>query len=72
MYSLGDQDSEEDPEVLEIEIQELNDALGTMEINLGYLYYKRNDIWDRLCELQYKREKLLMGLKEIAEHLAVS
>jgi len=66
------EDSEEDPEVLEIEIQELNDALGTMESNLGYLYYKRNDIWDRLCELQYKREKLLANLQEIGEHLAVS
>ena len=66
------EDEEEDPEVLEIEIQELNDALEAMESDLGYLYYKRNDMWNRLCELQYKREKLLSGLKEIAEHLVVS
>ena len=66
------EDSEEDPEILEIEIEELKDALGTMEGNLGYLYYKRNDMWDQLCELQYKREKLLANLKEIGEHLVVS
>jgi len=66
------EDSEEDPEVLEIEIEELKDALETMESNLGYLYYKRNDMWDRLGKLQYKREKLLRDLNEIAEQLIVS
>jgi len=66
------EDSEEDPEILEIEIEELKDALGTMEGNLGYLYYKRNDMWDRLGELQYKREKLLGDLQEIARQLVVS
>jgi chromosome segregation ATPase len=66
------EDEEEDPDVLEIEIQELNDALEAMESDLGYLYYKRRNVEDRLCELEYKREKLLSGLKEIAEHLAVS
>jgi len=66
------EDEEEDPEILEMEIGELNDALETMESELGYLYYKRRNVENRLCELQYKREKLVMGLKEIAEHLAVS
>ena len=66
------EDSEEDPEVLEIEIEELKDALGTMEGNLGYLYYKRNDMWNRLGELQYKREKLLGDLQEIAKQLVIS
>jgi chromosome segregation ATPase len=65
------EDEEEDPDVLEIEIQELNDALEAMESDLGYLYYKRRNVENRLCELEYKREKLLSGLKEIAEHLAV-
>jgi len=69
---LEDYEDSEDPEVLEIEIKELDDVLGTMESNLGYLYYKRNDMWDQLCELQYKREKLLANLKEIGEHLVVS
>jgi len=66
------EDEEEDPEVLEIEIEKLNDALETMESNLGYLYYKRNDMWDRLHKLQYKREKLLGNLQEIAKQLVVS
>jgi chromosome segregation ATPase len=64
--------SEEDPEVLEIEIEQLKDALETMESNLGYLYYKRNDMWGRLGEMQYKREKLLEDLQEIAEQLVAS
>jgi len=63
------EDEEEDPDVLEIEIQELNDALEAMESNLGYLYYKRNDILGRLDKLQYKREKLLGDLQEIASIL---
>jgi len=66
------EEEEEDPEVLEIEIEELKDALGTMEGNLGYLYYKRNDMWNRLGELQYKREKLLGDLQEIAKQLVIS
>ena len=65
-------DEGEDPDVLEIEIQELNDALVAMESDLGYLYYKRNDILGRLDKLQYKREKLLGDLQEIAKHLIVS
>jgi len=43
-----------------------------MEGNLGYLYYKRNDMWNRLGELQYKREKLLGDLQEIAKQLVIS
>jgi len=43
-----------------------------MESNLGYLYHKRNDMWGRLGELQYKREKLLEDLQEIAEQLVAS
>ena len=66
------EDKEEDPDVLEIEIQELNDALVAMESDLGYLYYKRNDILGRLDKLQCKREKLLGDLQEIAKHLIVS
>jgi len=66
------EDEEEDPDVLEIEIEELNDALEAMESDLGYLYYKRRNMENRLCELQHEREKLLSGLKEIVKHLAVS
>jgi chromosome segregation ATPase len=66
------EDEEEDPEVLEIEIEGLKDALETMESNLGYLYYKRNDMWNRLGELQYKREKLLGDLQGIAKQLVIS
>jgi len=66
------EDEGEDPDVLEIEIQELNDALVAMESDLGYLYYKRNDILGRLDKLQYKREKLLGDLQEIAKQLVVS
>jgi chromosome segregation ATPase len=66
------EDEEEDPEVLEIEIEGLKDALETMESNLGYLYYKRDDMWNRLGELQYKREKLLGDLQGIAKQLVIS
>jgi chromosome segregation ATPase len=66
------EDEEEDPEVLEIEIQELKDALEAMESDLGYLYYKRNDMWGRLGELQHKREKLLEDLQGIAKQLVAS
>lgn len=66
------EDSEADPEVLEVEIDELKDALETMESDLGYLYYKRNNMWEQLGKLQYKREKLLGDLQEIAKHLVVS
>jgi len=65
-------DSEEEPEVLEIEIEGLKDTLETMESNLRYLYYKRNDMWARLGKLQYKREKLLGNLQEITKQLVVS
>jgi chromosome segregation ATPase len=67
-----DEDSEEDPEVLEIEIQELNDALGAMESNLGYLYYKFDNMVERLCELECKRKKLLENLKKIASEITIS
>jgi len=66
------EDTEEDPEVLEIEIKELDDTLEAMESNLGYLYYQRRNMENRLYELQYKREKLLGDLQEIAKQLVVS
>lgn len=66
-----DEASDKDPEVLEIEIQELDDALGTMESDLGYLYYKRNNMINQLYELKYKRERLLEDLEKIAREITI-